>query len=93
MPDKILVTNCSALKKKYGAQGFQSVRNAVGALIAADKQSGLTTRLVDISDATQMKKYKGAAVSSEKNERQAKDAVDAHQTVRCSRTSRRSPAR
>jgi Peptidase family C25 len=77
MSDKMLITNCAALKKKYGAQGFQDVRKAITALIAADKQRGLTTQLVDIANAAQMKKFKGSAVSSAKSERQAKNAVDA----------------
>ena len=43
MPDKILVTNCAALKKKYGDQGFKDLRTAIGALVAADKARGLST--------------------------------------------------
>ena len=38
---------------------------------------GILTRVVDISSAAQMKTYKGKAVTSQKSERQAKDAVDA----------------
>lgn len=77
MPDKILVTNYSALSKKYGGNGRKAVLDAVKALAAADKARGLTTQLVDISDAAAMKKFKGAAVRSALNERQCKDAVDA----------------
>ncbi len=61
MPDKILVTNCAALKKKYGDQGFKDIRTAIGALVAADKARGLSTQLFDISDAAKMKTVKGAA--------------------------------
>src|SRR4029077_8513942 len=46
-------------------------------LIGADKQRGIVSRIVDISSVAQMKNYKGKAVIGEKNERQAKDAVDA----------------
>jgi hypothetical protein len=77
MVDKFLITNNSALKKKYGAEGVAALLAAVKAYIAADKAKGLTTRLVDISDAAQMKKFKGKPVSSPSNERQCKDAVDA----------------
>jgi Peptidase family C25 len=77
MADKIVVTNNSALKKKYGDKGLKAVLGAVSELIAADKARGLATQLVDISDAAKMKKYKGSAVSGPKNERECKDAVDA----------------
>jgi hypothetical protein len=77
MPDKIVVANCSALGAKYGAKGLKAVLDAVRLLVAADKDRGLKTQLVDISDAPTMKKLKGAAVTSPKSERQCKDAVDA----------------
>lgn len=77
MPDKILATNTSALSTKYGARGRQAVLEAVKALIASDKRRGLTTQLVDLSNAAAMKKFKGKPVTSPKNERQNKDAVDA----------------
>jgi hypothetical protein len=77
MPDKILVTNCSALSKKYGANGLAAVLLAIKALVAADRGKGLTTQLVDIANAATMKKFKGAAVTSSKSERQCKEAVDA----------------
>ena len=76
MTDKILVTNGAALKKKY-KNGAQAVLSAARDLIAADKERGLTTQLVDISDRNKMKAFKGAAVTSPGNERQCKDAVDA----------------
>jgi hypothetical protein len=77
MVDKILVTNGSALKKKYGDKGVAALLAAVKTYIAADKAKGLATQLVDISDPAQMKKFKGKPVSSPTNERQCKDAVDA----------------
>jgi hypothetical protein len=70
-------TNCSALSEKYGANKLKVVLDATKALVAADKNRGLTTQLVDISNAATMKKFKRAAVKSSKNERQCKDAVDA----------------
>ena len=77
MPDKILVTNKSALKDKYSREGLRAVLDAVSVLIAADKAKGLSTEFVDISDAVRMRRYQGRAVSSAKNGRQCKDAVDA----------------
>src|SRR3981189_3547968 len=77
MPDKVIVTNSSALSKKYGAKGLKAVLEAVSDLAAADKARGLSTQLVDISDAAKMKKFRGVPVTSPGNQRQCKDAVDA----------------
>jgi Peptidase family C25 len=77
MPDKILVTNYSALKSKYGPKGLKAVLDAVSLMMAADKDRGLSTQIVNMSDPAKMKKYKGAAVTKPTNERQCKDAVDA----------------
>jgi hypothetical protein len=77
MTDKLIVTNYAALQKKYTGAALKPILAAVKGLIAADKARGLTTQIVDISDAAQMKRYKGKAVASQKNERQAKDAIDA----------------
>ncbi len=63
MPDKVIVTNSSALSKKYGAKGLKAVLEAISDLAAADKARGLSTQLVDISDAARMKKFRGAPVS------------------------------
>lgn len=76
MPDKILVTNCAALGVKYGEDGLREVIAALRALIVADKDRGITTELVDLSDKTRMKAFRCKPVSS-LSERQHKDAVDA----------------
>ena len=55
MPNKILITNYSALSDKYGANGLKAVLTATKALVAADRNRGLTTQLVDISNAATMK--------------------------------------
>jgi hypothetical protein len=81
MVDKILIANVAALKGKYGAKGFRQVERAIKALIAADRASGLTTEVVDISSRPEMKKYKAVPVSSPSSERQNKRAVDAVYTV------------
>lgn len=74
--NKVIVTNLSALQKKYGS-GIAAVNKALKSLITADAGRGLTTIAVDLSDATQMKSLSGNAVSNTKNARQHKDAIDA----------------
>ena len=77
MTDKIIVTNLTALKTKYGAAGVKKIRAAVTALIAADKARGIRTRLLALDRATDMKKVKGAGVSDPSSPRQNKNAIDA----------------
>ena len=38
MDDKIIVTNRSALVRKYGSKGLATIRKALTALTAADKR-------------------------------------------------------
>jgi hypothetical protein len=77
MANKIIVANCLVLQKKYGGQNLKAILDAVHRLIAADKLRGIASQVVDISSAAQMKKYRGKAVTSQKNEPQAKNAIDA----------------
>jgi len=77
MPDKILITNREALTNKYKTAGMKAIATSVSALSAADKKRGFATRMIDISDAATMKKFKVGAVSNAKSGRQNKDAVDA----------------
>ena len=74
--NKVIVTNLSTLQLKYAA-GFQRIRDALGRLIAADKKRGLTTLLVAIDSAEDMKAVKGSAVTKATDQRQAKAAIDA----------------
>lgn len=74
--NKVIVTNLSVLKSKY-TTGFAAVDKAIKRLIVADAARGLKTVVVDVSDATQMKSLGGKAVTSVKNARQHKEAVDA----------------
>jgi hypothetical protein len=74
--DKIILTNISALQKKYG-DGFLRVQAAIVKLIAADRKRGLETKLVAIDSEADMRSVKGTAVRSPVNQRQAKAAVDA----------------
>ena len=77
MVNKIIVANYSALQQKYEQQNLTPILDALRRLLEADKLRGILTRVVDISSAAQMKTNKGKAVTSQKSERQAKDAVDA----------------
>jgi len=77
MADKVIATNIGALRKKYGAAGWQSIAKAVRKLVAADRRRGLSTRLVAIDDPKTMKALGGKAVGSVLNCRQNKEAVDA----------------
>jgi hypothetical protein len=74
--DKVVVTNVTVLRAKYGSQ-YASVKAALDALIAADGERGLTTRLVAIDADTDMGRVKGKAVKVASNTRQVKAAIDA----------------
>jgi hypothetical protein len=76
MPLKIIVTNRKALSAKYGRK-LRTVDRAIARLTAADKKRGLQTILLDISSAMQMKKVDARKVTSARNARQAKAAIDA----------------
>ena len=73
--DKAIVTNVSALKQKYGA-GYAKISAAITQLIAADKAQGLTSQLVALDDATQMKQLKAPPVTKSTDSRQNKAAID-----------------
>jgi hypothetical protein len=77
MPDKVIVTNVGALKQKYGAAGWRTVKRSVTALVAADAGRGLATRLVALDDAKAMKRLGGKAVTVVASCRQNKEAIDA----------------
>jgi len=77
MDDKIIVTNRSALAAKYGAQGLRKVRQALVALVAADKKRGIKSRVVYLDDKAGMKKVRGKPVTNARDPRQNKAAIDA----------------
>ncbi len=77
MADKVIVTNISALKGKYGAAGVSKIRAAITRLIAADKKRGLATVLVALDDKKDMSAVKGAPVDDASDPRQNKKAIDA----------------
>jgi hypothetical protein len=77
MCDKVIVTNEGALRAKYRSPGWRAIRKALSALISADKKRGLVTRYVAIDNSRTMRKLHGAAVTSVRNCRQNKQAIDA----------------
>lgn len=76
MADKVIITNISALKGKYGAKGLSAIKKAVNTLIAADKKRGLNTDLIALDDETQMKNLNASVVKVLTDTRQNKEAVD-----------------
>ncbi len=75
--DKVIVTNLSALNKKYGDTGRQKIQNAVQDLIAADKTRGLITPFFSLDDLATMQQFNAAPVTIPTDPKQNKDAVDA----------------
>lgn len=77
MDDKVIVTNLSALKSKYGAGGVTKISAAINKLIAADKKRGIITRLVPLDDAATMKQLGAPKVINHADFKQNKQAIDA----------------
>ena len=75
MTDKIVVTNVSALRAKYGA-GLSRIRAAIRRLVAADRKRGIRTRLVALDNKAAMKRLRAPAVTDAADPRQNKDAID-----------------
>jgi hypothetical protein len=75
MDDKVIVTNLSALRSKYG-KGLPKIEAAIKRLIAADKKRGLSTKLVALDDAVTMKKLKAPPVTNAGDFKQNKQAID-----------------
>jgi hypothetical protein len=76
MDDKVIVTNRSALKSKYGAKGVQKIEAAIKKLAASDKKRGITTRLVALDDGAEMRKLGAQPVTNSGDFRQNKQAID-----------------
>lgn len=61
--DKLLVTHRGALRRKYGAAGADEVRDALDALVAADHDRGLATKVLLLDNTQSMKAVKAAKVA------------------------------
>jgi hypothetical protein len=75
--DKVIVTNLSALKRKYGTGGVKKIQTALKNLIAKDRKLGLVTRLYPLDDAATMKQVNGKPVTKATDPKQNKNAIDA----------------
>lgn len=75
--DKILVSNKSALRSKYGKKGLAAISKAVASLIAADEKRGVTTRLVFLDLVADTKPFDVPRVTEADDPQQAKAAIDA----------------
>lgn len=73
--DKVIVTNASALRKKHGTKGFSRVNSAISALVHADAERGIVTRLIAIDRKADMQGI-GKVVTKSGDRRQVKRAVD-----------------
>jgi hypothetical protein len=76
MNDKILITNNTALRHKYGS-GFGKIQTAIKQLITADKARGFNTRVIAVDDLQDMQGVNGKPVTDATSSRQNKNAVDA----------------
>jgi hypothetical protein len=75
--DKAIVTNLSAMNRKYGTAGVQKIQAALKNLIVKDHERGLVTRLYPLDDAAAMKQVNGKPVTRATDPRQNKNAIDA----------------
>ena len=75
--DKVILTNLSALRAKYGASGLRAVQSAIRKLIATDRRRGLVTMLIALDDASTMRAFSARPVTRAADARQNKLAVDA----------------
>jgi len=75
MTDKVIVTNLSALKAKYGRR-LSKIRAAVRRLITADNRRGIRTTLVALDSKTTMKRLGATRVTDAADPKQNKTAID-----------------
>jgi hypothetical protein len=73
---KVIVTHASAGRTKYGTTAWNKIKRAVSALVKADKQRGITTRLVALDSATALKPVGASVVSGPGDVAGIKNAID-----------------
>ena len=73
---KVIVTHASAGRAKYGPTTWNNITQGVRALVSADKQRGITTRLVAVDSATALKPVGATAVSGPGDVTGIKNAID-----------------
>jgi hypothetical protein len=74
--DKIIVSNRSALLKKYTEQELRRIEDAVAYLIKSDATRGIVARLVYLDDKATMRGLGGRPVRGPADTRGNKDAID-----------------
>ena len=75
MTDKVIVTNMTALRSKYGSD-VKAIRAAIRRLVATDKKRGLHTRLVALDSKSTMKKLRAPVVTDAADPSENKRAID-----------------
>ena len=73
--NKVIVTHAGALKTKYGSQGLSQIRAGLGAMVAADGERAITTRVVAIDSARDMARF-SKPTGTPATTREAKAAID-----------------
>ena len=73
--NKLLVTNVGALKTKY-LKKYSKVEEAIRGLIKADASRGITTKLIALDDAAEMKRLGGKPIIDPNSGQETKDAID-----------------
>jgi Peptidase family C25 len=73
---KVIVTHSSAGRAKYGTTTWNTITRAVRALVSADKQRGITTRLVALDSARALKPVGATRVATPGDVTDIKNAID-----------------
>lgn len=77
MSIKVIVSNDSVLKRKYGTAGYKKIQAAIQNLIAADGKRGLQSIYLALDSATTAKQLKVAPVTRPEDPKQNKTMIDA----------------
>jgi Peptidase family C25 len=75
--DKLVVTHRGALRRKYGAKGYTSVRASLRELAASDAKRGVSSRVLVLDDTGALRAVGGKPVADAADAAATKDAVDA----------------
>ena len=73
---KVVVTNRTAARAKYGAAGWRRIRQAITALVEADAARGITTRFMALDSAAHAGKVGATAVAGANDVADTKHFVD-----------------
>jgi Peptidase family C25 len=76
MPNKVIVTNRTALTGKYGQAGLTQIQAALTTMIAADRSRNVITQVVNLDDVVQMAYLNAPPVTIPGNDQQNKNAID-----------------